>query len=388
VYAEKFISKGIPSNMGADWIGKLFLTGFLAQAVLGPHLGRLCDTRGRKLGTLLFCLLYTLGALSTLSAAIPLLFLGRIASGLGTSLLFSAPESWLVGEAENLKDDNHKTELEKTFTLAYSGDAIIAIAAGAIAATAEASLGVTGPFQLSAVTLGLAAVGVSLLWTENRGATTSSSSSPKSTIWAAVKTILADKKIFLTGAIQGLYEAAMYIFILQWPPAMAAAIKSFYGATVSIPYGLIFSCFMASCLLGSTIFGKAIHANSAAKVSSMLVTLAFLSMSVATYSTSLTTPPLALLVTSLFLFEATVGCYFPTIGTLRSKFVPSSQRSIILNIFGVPLNLLVVAVFLGIKHLGVTGALSVSSACLAVASILAWELNRVDKSIDSAFQAV
>ena len=38
--------------------------------------------------------LYSIGALSTRSNLLPLLLLGRVAGGLGTSLLFSAPEAW------------------------------------------------------------------------------------------------------------------------------------------------------------------------------------------------------------------------------------------------------------------------------------------------------
>ena len=62
------------------------------------RLGKLVDKRGRKLGTLLYALLYTIGALSTQSSVLIMLLLGRIAGGLGTSLLFSAPESWMVSE--------------------------------------------------------------------------------------------------------------------------------------------------------------------------------------------------------------------------------------------------------------------------------------------------
>ena len=59
--------------------------------------------------------------------------------------------------------------------------------------------------------------------------------------------------LFLSPPLPG----AMYIFVLQWPPAIKAAIQaSQYGAGSSIPFGTVFSCFMASCLLGSTAFGE------------------------------------------------------------------------------------------------------------------------------------
>ena len=60
----------------------------------------------------------------------------------------------------------------------------------------------------------------------------------------------------LAGAVQSLFEGAMYIFVLQWPPAVKAAIQaSRFGPAAATPFGAVFSCFMACCLLGSTAFG-------------------------------------------------------------------------------------------------------------------------------------
>jgi MFS transporter, MFS domain-containing protein family, molybdate-anion transporter len=49
---------------------------------------------------------------------------------------------------------------------------------------------------------------------------------------------------------------------------------------------------------------------------------------------------------SFMVFEACVGLYFPSIGTLRSQYIPEANRSTIMNLFRVPLNFLVVVVLL------------------------------------------
>lgn len=158
----------------------------------------------------------------------------------------------------------------------------------------------------------------------------------------------------------------MYIFVLQWPPAISAAIRSSgLWTNAPTPYGIVFSCFMACCLLGSSLFGKL----QAAKVSVETSTTAMLlvagaAVGFAGFSSS---PGLAALVASFFAFEACVGMYFPSIGTLRSKYLPDSHRSLLMNIFGIPLNLIVVTVFLSIKSLGVQGALKIASGALAFA---------------------
>jgi len=190
--------------------------------------------------------------------------------------------------------------------------------------------------------------------------------------------MLKDKRILLLGAVQALFEGSMYIFVLQWPPAMKAAIHaSHFGAEASIPFGNIFSCFMASCLIGSTAFGSLQnrHVGVEASTGAMLA-LATAAMGVATFIGSAN---LSVLIAALFLFEACVGMYFPSIGTLRSKYLPDSHRSVIMNLFGIPLNLIVVTVFLSIRSLGVNGALQCATAALATATLCMLLLQREGK---------
>ena len=79
-------------------VARLFLTGFGTTALFGALVGGWVDSVGRKRGSLAFALLYALSALSTRCNTLGLLLAGRVAGGIGTSLLFSAPEAWLVSE--------------------------------------------------------------------------------------------------------------------------------------------------------------------------------------------------------------------------------------------------------------------------------------------------
>ena len=96
------------------------MTGFASAALFGPMAGRISDTFGRKRATLAFCVLYSLGAASTKSSFLSILFLGRVLSGIGTSLMFTAPESWLVAESKQHDKDPDGTYLEETFGLVRS----------------------------------------------------------------------------------------------------------------------------------------------------------------------------------------------------------------------------------------------------------------------------
>ena len=49
---------------------------------------------------------------------------------------------------------------------------------------------------------------------------------------------------------------------------------------------------------------------------------------------------------SFLLFELLCGMYFPSIGSLRSTAIPSHVRSTIMNIFRIPLNIIVATILL------------------------------------------
>ena len=209
------------------------MCGFLAP--------RFVDICGRKLGTLLFAGLYAIGALSTQSSALAVLLLGRVAGGVGTSLLFSAPEAWLVGEHQRQGFDGKW--LGQTFGWAYAGDSLVAIAAGQLASIMASKQGPTGPFTLSLGFLAAGSLLAGLKWRENvaPAVSTADSGGKKPTISDAVGVILKDKRILLVGAMQALFEGAMYIFVLQWPPALRKAIMSSWSEVgTNVPYGKIY----------------------------------------------------------------------------------------------------------------------------------------------------
>ena len=264
----------------------------------------------------------------------------------------------------------------------------MAILAGQLAGAAAGARGPTGPFELSIGFLAAGALLATFLWNENKAEPAKvsdggDSENKEPSIRDAVKVVQGDPKIMLVGAVQSLFEAAMYIFVLQWPPAISAAVGlAFDGAAT--PYGTVFSCFMASCLLGSTIFSQLGKRNVPTEASTKAMLLvATVSMAVAAWVSSsgaAMAMPLAALVAAFFAFEGCVGMYFPSIGTLRSKYVPDSHRGVIMNLFGIPLNALVVTVFLSIKRLGVSGALSVSAGALGLASAAMLKLSSMTES--------
>jgi len=378
---------GVEASMAL--VSRIFLTGFAATAILGPSIGQATDKYGRKAGTLAFALLYSIGVATIKSNELWVLFAGRAIVGCALSLLFTAPEAWVNGEAGRT---NLREYLGETFGLAFTGDALVAIMAGKLASWAASVRGVTGPFDLSIVFLAAGAVVSGLFWKENKaavGAAADNGDGKKGSIRDAFDIVCGDQKLMLIGAVQSLFESAMYIFILQWPPAVSAAVTSYFGEGAITPFGTIFSCFMTCSLLGSLLFGKLFKRKNTfteGTATGMLAASA-LSMALAAYFTSGATTSLAGIIGAFLLYEACVGMYFPAIGTLRSKYVPDENKSVILSLFGIPLNSLVVLAYLFIKQLGMSGALGLSSAALAIATGCMARLRSIARKDEAATAA-
>jgi hypothetical protein len=78
--------------------------------------------------------------------------------------------------------------------------------------------------------------------------------STSSIISDALTIIRNNPKITILGAVQSLFEAAMYIFVFAWPPTMNEMIQNSFGKSATTHYGTAFSYFMTSCtsMSGST----------------------------------------------------------------------------------------------------------------------------------------
>ena len=239
----------------------LMLTGFATSAVFSSFSGALTDKHGRRKGSLALALVTVGSALSVLSDSRPLMYLGRVCGGASSSLLYTAPESWLNAEAARTKSRRH---LGTVFGWAYFLDGVIAVAAGQLANAANDASGPTGPFMLSAAFSVVAGLLVLFLWTENYGEKPAESKSKKdkspavrhstmSKVKTALRLIWADSKIQKIVVSQTAFEGAMYMFVCVWVPVLKDSFAT-AGGDGSLPFGSIFSCFMICCMIGSSAF--------------------------------------------------------------------------------------------------------------------------------------
>jgi len=210
---------------------------------------------------------------------------------------------------------------------------VVAILAGVVAQIAADMYGFVAPFDVSIVVLLLMTITILMLWNENYGDTTSKTNT---NVRQAINHIVHNRKVFCLGAIQGLFEGAMYTWVLEWTPALAAGDES------AIPHGIIFTGFMLSVMIGSTAFKLLSHKYA---VESLMRPVLFVSALALLVPVAF--PGNQLLIYSAFLvFEFCVGIFWPAMCTMRGKYVPEETRSTVMNFFRIPLNLIVVGILL------------------------------------------
>lgn len=222
--------------------------------VFGTVAGSMADKYGRKLNCMVYGVTYMLSCMTKHSPDFNILLVGRLLGGVATSILFSSFEAWLV--SEHLRHGYEQSWLSSTFSMQTVGNGIVAITAGLLAqGLVDVTQSPVAPFDLSLVFLIIGTIIVHFTWTENYGDTSggflhcSLHPSPGPNISPTLRTqtlsppaplarttgtttdslkeafrqIRVDRKVFLLGSLQSLFEGAMYTFVFMWTPTLEAS---------------------------------------------------------------------------------------------------------------------------------------------------------------------
>ncbi|TPX68724.1 hypothetical protein SpCBS45565_g02881 [Spizellomyces sp. 'palustris'] len=344
-------------------IAILFVVGFLSSAVFGTVIGSVADKIGRKVVCLMFCVIYAASCFTKLSSNFMTLLLGRVLGGIATSLLFSVFEAWMVSEHHSR--GFREALLSDTFSWSTFLNGLVAILSGILGNFLSDKWGVVAPFMGSIFFLCLAFFVVQATWKENYGS--GKPGANKSSISEAVKSIWHGVDILAVGVMQCFFESAMYTFVFLWQPVLTAK-ASGYGAQV--PYGIVFAAFMVSIMLGSVIFKVLLrHGWRHEDVAWVTFAVAAVSLFIPVIASDEFT-----LFVSFNIFEMCCGLYFPSLGTLRSKLVPEETRSTIMNVFRVPLNLIVVVALSNVKSVNTSTLFAICAALVGVSMLFARRL--------------
>ncbi|VDO34707.1 unnamed protein product, partial [Onchocerca flexuosa] len=286
---------------------------------------------GRRSSCLLYAILYAGTCVAKHFANFWILFIGRIFGGMATSILFSAFESWLV--CEHNKRGFNPDSLKTIFSHAALANSIVAIIAGLVAQYSANAFGYVTPFDVSLAVLVVMMVCTIACWTENYGC-------EKTTLnlqfMDAYRAMRNDWRVVCLALIQSLFEGTLYLFVLEWTPALSDA----SGAL--IPHGYIFASFMVSTMIGSTIFRLLSEYQRPESFMRFVLALSVLCLVI-----PIIWPDHAAAIFAAFVFfEICVGIFWPAIGFMRGIYIPDATRATIMNFSRVPLNTVVIIILL------------------------------------------
>ncbi|XP_022103950.1 molybdate-anion transporter-like isoform X2 [Acanthaster planci] len=326
-------------GMTSHQIEQLFVAGFGSSMIVGTVVGSFADKYGRRANCILYGILYALACVTKHFNNFHILMIGRLLGGTATSILYSAFESWVVYEHHARAFD--KDLLGTIFSHATLGNSIVAIAAGVVAQFVAIRFGFVSPFDVSMFVLIAMVILVMMVWSENYG---DSKASLGTSFKTALYYIKADRKVLCLGLIQSLFEGAMYTFVLEWTPALSQSqVQTDPGRPKEvIPHGFIFAAFMVAIMIGSSGFkiaGRYLTVESFMRPVLLVSALALCVPVIMPSSQS------AIFI-GFLVFECCVGIFWPSLGTMRGRYVPEEARSTIMNFFRIPLNLIVIFILL------------------------------------------
>lgn len=345
-------------------IAQLFVGGFGSSMILGTFSGAFVDIIGRKKMCIACCILYALSCGTKFMNNFSILLIGRVFAGISTSLIFSSFEAWMVSEHQR-RNFGQKC-LSKTFYYSIIGNGLVAISSGMISHALVSYFGYIAPFGLSSILLIICAFLILFSWkNENHG---ESGKNFFGHMFYGFKTIYNDCQLIYIGLIQSCFEASMYIFVFLYIPCLQVAINSnkndkqnnnnsvsfmsiiLFSFTKTndqyeVPFGLVFAIMMAFVMMGSNFFDSFSKMLSFKKIMNIVLIISILSFSNIIYYMDNDYYILLLL---FCIFECCVGIYFPTIGNLRSSFIPDQYKGMIINIYRIPLNGLVIFLLISV----------------------------------------
>ncbi|KAL8949360.1 MAG: hypothetical protein Q9222_004525 [Ikaeria aurantiellina] len=321
-----------------ETVATLFTTGFLAGAISAFFVGSLADRYGRRTACLTYCAITSLSCLSLVSNNISILFAGRALGGLGTTLMYTVFEAWMVTEYNQRSMARTNLKLSNIFGRMITLSSVVAVFAGLVGQLLVGATGTnTSPFLASIFCLVPAAFIIWSQWTENYGDSGNATPSQAAPSWQLLLGV--DKRVLTLGLTSCCFEGSMYLFIFFWSPALKSSHK-LAGQSGALPFGIIFASFMGAMMLGSMLFTIVMTSRKWMSCRELLQTV-------------VTLASVSLLSTIFFhhefitfwcfcVFELCVGLYFPCMAYQKGKIIDDGNRAHIYGLLRIPFNIFVV----------------------------------------------
>ncbi|KAK8112795.1 hypothetical protein PG984_013321 [Apiospora sp. TS-2023a] len=355
-------------NYSDRTVALLYMAAYISAAVSAPLTGYLADRIGRRTACLAYCAIHSLASLSVLSSMLEVIVVGRVLAGVGTTLLWSVFESWMVAEynARGLGQGqcNSRLPLSAMYGVMTTYNCITAILAGLVAHCVVLALGSKMHLFILALILdSTAAVIILRTWTENRGESPSNRSQqqiedegtePVESLGGRLLDSLTNVRVWVLSLVSCCFEGTIFLFMYYWPGALQDAHDHSTNPDAApghqLPFGVIFASFMAIMVLGALLFDilmarqgrSSTDGNEAAFLLQKhlpvgLLTIALLLGGLGFLGAAFLGHREVPLLCAFLLLEACNGLYVPSMGYQRSQVVSDARRASVYGFMNIPL---------------------------------------------------
>ncbi|CAF1313974.1 unnamed protein product [Adineta ricciae] len=320
-----------------------YIIAHMSTLFIGTFLASLADRFGRRLSCIFCGILYILSGVSYSFNVIWVLIIGNIIRGVANSFFHTEFEAWVIQEYKNR--NLNLQSLPQLLRNSNISGTIISIGMGFFAQIIVDFFGFIAPFDTSILIFTIMIVYMLFEWSENYGNPTVSANV---SFISAIQLIKLDSRIVLHGLSTALFETSLYIYFIEWTPALLKA-KSL---TISdpLPFGVLFACYKFSNMMGSFAFEATVK-----KIRPQLLIIIIAIILIAGFSSAVIWSNVQIVILIGFLFvEFGSGAYRPSIGLLRSQYIPNEVRSTIMNYIRVPQLILIIFILLCASVLSLT----------------------------------
>jgi hypothetical protein len=326
-----------------EQMGVLFLIDKTSALVISPIIGNCSDKFGRRLFSFLYGIIVVIHICLRLSVNIPCAYLSQVLAGTGATILNTTFESWINKESRKIikKNSERQIFLESVFNLQTSYDAMSSFLISIISASLFTLFNVIAPFIFSLILAIACSISICLLWDENEKC----SNEAINQTYGEALCELKKKKVLSIGLTESIFYAVLSLFIFSWTPILLVTSNN-----VEPNVGFVSLCFVLMTILGSLLFEiLIIHLN----FNIYLSLTAALIVEILLFSTIYFVNSYFIRLLCLSFINCILGFFYPLNSTIKSKVVGEMNRTLLMGMFRMPLNLFVITILLFLKYISI-----------------------------------
>lgn len=325
-------------------IGVLYSIDAGTALIIGPIFGSLADKYGRKKFSMLYSILGIVNLTMRLSSYKSLTYLAQVLTGMGSGIVSTIFEAWVIYEANKEFGTHNYSEkdkfIKKLFKTQNIIDACTSIIVSAICAMAYYVFGILGPIFISIIFSFLSMIIIGLSWDENKPGDDKKHNTLY--LYKAAFKELKKREIITVGIMESLWSAVLHIFIFAWTPILQSS------TDYSFNPGMIFFCFVLLIICGTKLYEVfIIHL----KTNPYISLFACLLIEIMSFFIIYMVENFTVRFLMCTVINGICGFYQPVNSIIKAKILKENVRALLMNMFRVPLNIYVVSILVLLKQL-------------------------------------